>query len=91
MQHTIKFLEFSGMWVLCDVNHVMRGFTLETFPDYSLVEVFSIPAHIDKITGIEELSELKLLATSSLDGKLKFWDSKTFELECEVVPPGLNT
>ena len=91
MQHNISYLDFNQLWVTCDINHVLRGFKLQTLPEIKLKEVFSIPAHQDKITGLKELPELKLLVTSSLDGKIKLWDSKNMELECEVLPPGINT
>jgi len=81
---TIWFLKGPNVWVTPFVNHVMNIYTCNTHSKYPVQLKHQIKAHSRPLTGCLPLLSGGSFATSSLDGKIKIWDSEDFKLISEM-------
>ena len=78
-----------GMWITAGADYNIRGWKIDfTDKDSPGVELFCLFAHMKQITDLVEMSSPRMLASSSLDGKIKLWDLTDFNLVTELKSPG---
>lgn len=71
IQTEVHFFEDADIWLTLSYNYVIRGWKA-SFLEKSLIEMLSIPAHKDKLTGILEVFNIYYSDTSSSNVSYRF-------------------
>lgn len=75
-------------WITAGADYNIRGWDMKlTEKETPGKDEFCLHAHMKQITEIVELNQPKLLASASLDGKIKLWDLSDFTLITELKSP----
>ena len=76
------------MWITAGADYNIRGWDIMLSDrEAKGQELFCLHAHMKQITEIVELISPKLIASSSLDGKIKLWDLSDRTLITELKSP----
>jgi WD40 repeat protein len=68
-------LPFHGIWVTAGSDFNLRIWDFSIYKDgQKIVNKSPLIAHLKQITQVCELESPKLIASASLDGKIKLWD-----------------
>ncbi|EGR28930.1 hypothetical protein IMG5_166500 [Ichthyophthirius multifiliis] len=75
LQTGIFYLPIHKMWITAGADYNIRTWKFNQFQDQEKIHHDKLMiAHLKTITKIEELMSPRLIASSSLDGKIKLWD-----------------
>lgn len=80
------------MWLTAGADYNIRAWDINfTEKDTPGQEIFCLYAHLKQITELVELYSPRLIASSSLDGKIKLWDLAERSLMTELKSPQSNS
>ncbi|EGR30073.1 hypothetical protein IMG5_143010 [Ichthyophthirius multifiliis] len=75
LQTGIWYLPIQKLWISAGADYNIRTWNFDQYPDQTKIKQERLMlAHLKMITKIEELNSPRLIASSSLDGKIKLWD-----------------